>query len=628
MKKILITLMSIISLTFIIVGCSSNDKLDDNHNQETSIPDESDPETTDNDGTTNNNSGDTDVETSTDNTEQAKANTLTALEVADLMGNGINLGNTMEAYGRNHLGTDADVSSYETSWGQPITSQEMVSGMKDAGFDTLRIPVAWTNTMNYENGDYTIRTEYMDRVEEIVNYALNEDMYVIINDHWDGGWWGMFGSSTPATQEKAMDLYSHMWSQIAERFKDYSYKLVFESANEELGHRLNDRDVAEDSGHLSEDECYTFTNDINQTFVDLIRSTGGNNIDRFLLIAGFNTDFTMTLDDRYDMPSDSASNKLLLSVHYYTPWSYCGTDSVNSWGTEKHYTSQNASFKELSKFTDQGYGIIIGEYGVLHKSDGTLKNNTVDYTRNVLDNCDLYGYVPMLWSTNSFYVKEELRIHDDDLAKLFHERSLSANSDLSSDEIKQMAIESMNRALDMAVENDKNNPEATPLPDGDAVAWIMFNSADYNVTYSVGDIYDPTLKSEGITATDVIIKEAGTYTVELDFSKTEQGYANSTSFSALGIYNGELLYPDYIITIEEVLVNGQPYKLKGLPYTTSDDDLCTRVNLYNSWVTEIPENIRLLNNNMASFVTATPLDPLDLDVIQTLSVSFSYQPVD
>lgn len=139
---------------------------------------------------------------------------LTSLELVTLMGNGINLGNTMEAYGRAVYGTTASVSSYETYWGQPVTTQEIITAMKHAGFDSLRIPVAWTNAMNYESGDYTIREDYLNRVEEIINYALNEDMYVIINDHWDGSWWGMFGSANEETRKQAMELYISMWTQI------------------------------------------------------------------------------------------------------------------------------------------------------------------------------------------------------------------------------------------------------------------------------------------------------------------------------------------------------------------------------------------------------------------------------
>ena len=265
--------------------------------------------------------------------DDEQTNTLTALEATRLMGNGINLGNTMEAYNHKAYLNGADPTSGEGIWGMPYTTREMIAGMKAAGFDTLRVPVAWTNGMNFESGDYTIDDRLFARVEEIVNYALDEDMYVVINDHWDGSWWGMFGSKTEETREKAMEMYKSMWSQIAERFGDYSYKLVFESANEELGDRLNDKDIAEDSGSLSVNECYETAYLINSEFVKVVRSTGGKNADRFLLIAGYNTDIEHTCDDRWKMPEDTADSKLIVSVHYYTPWDYCGIAAVNRWGS-------------------------------------------------------------------------------------------------------------------------------------------------------------------------------------------------------------------------------------------------------------------------------------------------------
>ena len=121
-------------------------------------------------------------------TDTQGATGLTAIEVAELMGNGINLGNTMEAYGHIEPGVGQEPTVYETLWGQPVTTKEMIAGMKESGFDSIRIPVAWTNAMNYESGDYTIGDEYLTRVSDIVNYALDADMYVIINDHWDGSW--------------------------------------------------------------------------------------------------------------------------------------------------------------------------------------------------------------------------------------------------------------------------------------------------------------------------------------------------------------------------------------------------------------------------------------------------------
>ncbi len=542
---------------------------------------------------------------------------LTAQELSKLMGNGINLGNTMEAYGRSALGTTAEVSAYETYWGQPVTTQEMISGMKASGFDSLRIPVAWTNKINFETGDYTIDTALLDRVEEIVNYALNEDMYVIINDHWDGSWWGMFGSATPETREKAMELYKAMWTQIAERFKNYSDHVIFESANEELGFRLNDTDIAADSGTLSEDECYAKVNEINQTFVDLIRSTGGNNENRFLLIAGFGTDIDTTCDDRYQMPTDTANSKLLVSVHFYRPDGYCLWDSIESWGTKDDFDDMNADLAKMTKFIDRGYGVIIGEYGVLLTDKGGIKKKTQVYLENFLNNCDKYNYVPMLWDTNGMYRKEECKIISDKIMAMYQGRNYEAQKDLSDEEIVNQA----NAAMDEAYANAE---EGFKLDDNVAMAWIMFNSSDWMTSYSVGDIYDPTTKTAGIEATDVEITGEGTYTVALDFTGINGGYANGIVFSALAIANGENLYPDYVIDIKEIKINGEVYEQKGDDYTSSDDGICTRVNLYNMWVTEVPEDIRTIDGEDTSNVTPCILDADTIGNIETIEITFDY----
>ena len=212
----------------------------------------------------------------------------------------------MEAVNTNY-GKDLDVSMYETAWNQPVTTEAMIVGMKNCGFDTIRIPVAWTNMMDYENGDYTINTAYLDRVQEIVDWAIKAEMFVIVNDHWDGGWWELF-AGTADENTQAWKIYESMWTQITERFKDYSDMLILESANEELGSGWLNKG-------LEEDETYELMNQINQKFVDIVRASGGNNDDRFLLIAGNNTNIDKTCDSRFVMPKDSATGKLLVSVH-------------------------------------------------------------------------------------------------------------------------------------------------------------------------------------------------------------------------------------------------------------------------------------------------------------------------
>ncbi len=348
-----------------------------------------------------------------------------AQQLIKLMGNGINLGNTMEAT-NNWLGFDnADASAYETEWGQPRTTKAMFMAMKDAGFDSVRIPVAWTHTMDWSRGDFEISQNYLERVAQVVNWALECDLYVMINDHWDYQWWGMFSHD----EELAWKIYEAMWKQVGEYFKDYSYKLIFEGANEEVGARFNDEvntkvDSRLDSsinyqrGHLSESQCYTLAAKVTQKFVDIIRSQDGNNKKRFLLIPGYDTDINKTCSGSYKMPADPTNSiqKLIISVHYYTPSTYCilsesaSWGSVqNSWGGVNDYNYMNIDFRKMTKFIDEGYGVIIGEYGVAQKknSNGTYtkKEGMEKWLKNVLDNCDAYNYCPFLWDCNTFFKK-------------------------------------------------------------------------------------------------------------------------------------------------------------------------------------------------------------------------------
>lgn len=550
--------------------------------------------------------------------DTSEGNTMTSLEVIREMGNGINLGNTLEAYNHQAYLSGSSPTLAETSWGQPTTTQEMIQGMKNAGFDTIRIPIAWTNGMNFESGDYTIDSRLMDRVDEVVNWALDADMYVIINDHWDGGWWGMFGSADQAVRDQAMEMYKSMWTQIGEHFADSSYKLIFEGANEELGDRLNDKDITGSKGVLNENECYETANLINSEFVKTIRSLGGKNADRFLLVAGYNTDITKTCDDRFVMPEDTADSKLLLSVHYYTPWDYCGTDGVNQWGSPGDYDEMNGLFEKLSKFSKQGYGVVIGEYAVMKKNGG-IKEDTDLFYSNLMDNCDLYDFCPVLWDCSNFYKRITNTLADETLAELFSSRAYSNQKGISIEEIKSAAKQRIEDTRKAAEENAMADVELAPSDDA-AIAWIMYQSADYTKSYSVGDNYDPTNKTKGIKEKNALITGEGTYTVSLDFS--ECGSAKGVAFAALGISNGEDLFPGYTISIDKILINNSPYQLDGKEYTSSDDEHCTRVNLYNAWVSSVPDDARTPDGDLTD-CSAQIMALGDKTFVESITITFT-----
>lgn len=372
---------------------------------------------------------------------------MSAIQFTKIMGNGINLGNTMEACG-DWFGYDLnDVTLYEGMWGQPLTTKAMFQAMKSAGFDSVRIPIAWTHTMDWSRGNFTISEKYLDRVETVVNYALDSGLYVMINEHWDRDWWCLFSHD----EETAWKIYNAIWTQVGERFKDYDYRLIFEGGNEEHGDALNHTLVSDktkyvsepkepdqvkydgtvdsrlngidypEPGTLTEDELFQMAHRINQYFVNLIRSQGSKNSKRFLLIPGYRTDFTLTCDDRYVMPTDDTNEvqKLIVSVHFYDPTLYSLVGDPNNsygftrtWGTPEEVLTQNASFYKMKKFTDAGYGVIIGEYACAREELGTgndkvfkRKQNDIQWLTNVLDNCDTYGFCPFLWDCNGYFNK-------------------------------------------------------------------------------------------------------------------------------------------------------------------------------------------------------------------------------
>lgn len=236
--------------------------------------------------------------------------------------------------------------------------------------------------------------------------------------------------------------------------------------------------------------------------------------------------------------------------------------------------------------------------------------------RNFLNNCDLYGYCPVLWDCNNLYSRDNCALIDEEMAGLYAAHSLKVQAGQSGEDIAAQAREEMEEAL-------ANAREGAGVDDGTALAWIMFNSSDWSVQYSVGDNYNPESLSAGIVATDVEVTGEGTYTVALDFTGVSGGHALSTGFSALAIANGEKLFPGYYVEIQEILVNGQPYEIKGQPYTCSDDGNVTRVNLYNAWITQVSGGARVRQDDGRE-LSPRLLDADTLGEVESLSVTFDY----
>ena len=337
---------------------------------------------------------------------------MTTMELVKDMGLGINLGNTLEACG-NWINDMEGVSAYEKAWGSPIITEPMIKGYKDAGFGVLRVPVAWSNLM--QEG-YVISPEYLARVKQIVNWALDSDLYVIMNIHWDNGWFADFGEDDK--RDEAFKKYEKIWTQLAEEFKDYSDYLMFESLNEEGGWESiwnrysNQGDKAKSYGIL---------NDMNQRFVDIVRKSGGNNEKRHLLIAGYNTDIDLTCDEMFKMPNDPI-NRMAVSVHYYTPSTFAILEEDASWGKARTEWGNERDVAELSKymdmlkttFYDKGVPVIIGEYGCSQKNKKAEMVNL--YLTSVCKAAYERGLCPVLWDvTDAHYNREECKFIDNNL---------------------------------------------------------------------------------------------------------------------------------------------------------------------------------------------------------------------
>lgn len=285
---------------------------------------------------------------------------------------GWNLGNTLDATGGS--GIDA-----ETSWGNVATDKIMIDMVKAAGFNVLRVPTSWGTHLE---DDYTIDPEWLDRVQEVVNYGIDNDMFVILNTHHEE--WYM---PTQSDVEEDLVQLEAVWTQIAERFKGYDEHLIFEGVNEP---RLRG-DGAEWTGT---GESREIVNQYAKTFVETVRATGGNNADRCLMVTPYAASSSATNMEALEIPEDS--DKIIVSIHAYLPYSF----ALDTQGTDV-YDSNDNSINELFEnikvyFLDNDIPVIVGEFGSVNKDN---IDDRVQCVTDYLTTAKEYG-VPCIWWDN------------------------------------------------------------------------------------------------------------------------------------------------------------------------------------------------------------------------------------
>ncbi|RDU24758.1 glycoside hydrolase family 5 protein [Anaerosacchariphilus polymeriproducens] len=334
-------------------------------------------------------------------------------DIVKVMSPGWNLGNQMEAIKFEKDTNTGITKTYpsETAWGNPVITEEMIKTVKAAGFKSVRIPVSYFSYIG-NAPDYTINAGWLSRVKEVVDMCVKNDLYAVINIHGDGyttidGGWLHCGSWN---QAEIQAKYVAVWKQIAQAFKGYDEHLIFESMNEE-GDDKADRAFA-----------YRNINTYQQLFVDTVRKTGGNNAKRWLIVCGWLTDIDKTCEGYFEIPSDKYRSKevpnnekrIMISVHYYSPWEFCGNEDyqISEWGSytkSKNLTAQtNETYlktqfdKLLNKFTSKGYPVFVGEFGSCDKTKtnrGNKDNNIYRayFAKILCENCVRTNCIPMYW---------------------------------------------------------------------------------------------------------------------------------------------------------------------------------------------------------------------------------------
>lgn len=311
--------------------------------------------------------------------------TITASELVSDMKIGWNLGNTMDSLNSSAI-KKLPAVNWETAWGNPVTSKELIDAVIAKGFNVIRIPVSWNDHILIAD-NWQIEEGWMDRVQEIVDYAYNQGAYVIINSHHES-WYSPYYDK----EEHSAKILSAVWSQVAERFKDYDEHLIFEGMNEP---RKIGTDVEWNGG---DQEGWDVVNHLNQVFIKTVRESGGNNPYRILMIPTYGANCWEGIK-HIEVPDD---NKIIVSVHAYEPYDFAlNVQGRGTW--DQDTTNIDMIMESLdTTFISKGIPVIIGEFGAVRKEKAGNDEERAAWAEYYVKAASKIG-VPCLWWDNNLF---------------------------------------------------------------------------------------------------------------------------------------------------------------------------------------------------------------------------------
>ncbi len=295
---------------------------------------------------------------------------------------GWNLGNTLDATGAGNS------LSAETAWGNPKTTKEMIDTVAAEGFNTIRIPVTWAEHVG-SAPDYTVDSAWMDRVEEVVDYCLDNDMYVILDTHHEPNYWL---NPTADGLEEVKEELSAIWTQIAQRFASYDNRLLFEGMNEP---RVRGSENEWNGGTEEEREA---VNELNQVFIDAVRAVGGENEDRCLIICTYGNNAGYNAVKDLKIPED---DNIAVALHMYTPYLFTfeaegGTDTWDGSGKAEIVETLKQVDKYLLK---KDVPVIITEFGAMNKGNS---GEIIKWIADYMSAMDQYGIKCVWWDNGNY----------------------------------------------------------------------------------------------------------------------------------------------------------------------------------------------------------------------------------